>query len=48
MPIQTVIDLRLELHHNANAFVLQCFDKTAANLELEVHKIKLFIRKVEL
>lgn len=39
-------DFRLELHRNSNAFVLQCFEDHA--LQLEVLKMNLFIRKVEI
>jgi hypothetical protein len=40
------IDLKLELHRNSDSFVLQCFEDVS--LHLEVLKMKLFMRKVEI
>ena len=38
-------DMRIELHRNSNPFVLQCFEN--ADLKLEILKMKLYVRKVE-
>ena len=39
-------DLKIELHRNSDPFVLQCFENV--DLKLEILKIKLYLRKVEI